>query len=580
MRTVWSIFFKAEGVSPWLAIICLVTANFAQGIGLASLLPLLTVATDNESSSPVIQFVRHGFELLNLPLSVGPLLFLTMAAIIISSILTLLAARYIGYAEAEVTTQLRLKLTRLLIAARWSYYVGQPAGRINHALMGLTITAGAAYSAAANFIALIIETTIVTIVALVVSFKVTLVGLAIGLGVARILNWFVRKSRKAGKKGTKRQRELMVLWGNTMGNLKPLKAMARHKNLFQMVEKKAVECRATARKQVINQEARASLQEILFALFLGVGAYLALVVWAVPVVELIVVGVLLSRAVKGVGKIQAQYQKVVVHEFPYHELRNFIQEVREAAEPNQGEQATHFERGCALENVTFSYGRGAVLNSVSLEVPIGEITVLTGPSGAGKTTILDLILGLHRPQSGKITIDGVSLDEIELDNWRKLVGYVPQELVLFHDSIFANVQLGDPTITVDDVIRALKMAGAWEFVSELPDDIFTVVGAGGSRLSGGQRQRIALARAVVTNPRLLILDEVTSALDPKTERDMCSNIKRMAKDSAVISITHRPAFLDIADSVYEVVDGQVKKLDQDTYIRREVAEGRGATQGD
>jgi ATP-binding cassette subfamily C protein len=578
MRAVWSIFFRAEGVSPWITIICLVSANLAQGIGLASMLPLLTVATDSESSSPVIQFARHGFEALGLPLAVGPLLFLVVAAIIVSSALSLLATRYVGYAQAEVTTRLRLKLTRLLITARWSYYVGQTAGRMNHALIGLTMTAGTAYAASASLVALTIETVVISIVALVVSFKVTLVGLIFGLGVARLLNWFVRKSRKAGTKGNERQRELAVLWGNTMGNLKPLKAMARHKTLFKMVEKKVVQWRTTARKQIINKEARRGVQEILFALLLGTGAYFALVVWAVPAVELIVVGIVLSRAVRGVGKIQAQYQNVVVYEAPFYELQDFIHEVRAAAEPDPGERTAHFERGCALENVTFSYGRGPVLNSVSVEVPVGEVTVLTGPSGAGKTTILDLMLGLHRPQTGNVTIDGVPLDEIELDNWRKQIGYVPQELVLFHDSIFANIQLGDPTITVADVERALATAGAWEFVSKLPDGIYTVVGDAGARLSGGQRQRIALARAVVTNPRLLILDEATSALDPKTERVMCTNVRRLAKETAVLAITHRPAFLDIADSVYNVVDGEVRKLDKDAYVSKETVEGTASAQ--
>ncbi len=573
MRTVWSIFFKAEGVSPWIAVICVVTANFAQGIGLASVLPLLTVATDSDSTSPVIQVARRGFEALGLPLSVGPLLVLVVGAIILSSALSLLATRYVGYAQAEVTTRLRLKLTRLLIAARWSYYVGQATGRINHALIGLTMTVGSAYFAAASLVALTIETIVVTVVALAVSLKVTLVGLTIGLGVARILNWFVRRSRKAGRKQNERQRELAVLWGNTMGNLKPLKAMARHTALFQMVEKKVIQWRSTARKQVVNKEARRGVQEILLALLLGTGAYFALVVWSIPVVELIVVGVVLSRAVRGVGKIQAQYQNVVVHEAPFLELQDFIREVQEAAEPDPGERGANLEQGCRLENVTFSYGRGPVLNSVNVEVPVGRITVLTGPSGAGKTTISDLLLGLHRPQAGRVLVDGVPLDEIELDNWRSLIGYVPQELILFHDSILANVQLGDLSISIEDVERALQMAGAWEFVNQLPDGIFTVVGDAGSRLSGGQRQRIALARAIVSNPRLLVLDEVTSALDPDTELVMCANVKRLSKDRAVLAITHRSAFLDIADSVYQVVDGEARQLERGGDFSSEVANG-------
>jgi ATP-binding cassette subfamily C protein len=422
------------------------------------------------------------------------------------------------------------------------------------------MTTGTAYANAARFIAVLVETAIFTVVALVVSFKVALVGLVVGLGVARILNWFVRRSRKAGRKGTMQQRQLAVIWANTMGNMKPLKAMARHTELFKMLEQKAVQWRNTSRKQVVNKEARSSIQEMLLALLLGVGCYLALVVWSVPVVELIVVGVVLSRAVKGVGKIQGQYQLVAANEYPYLELQEFIREIREEAEPDPGTRPARLDHRCALENVTFSYGRGPVLGAVTVEVRVGEITVLTGPSGAGKTTILDLLLGLHRPQAGAVTVDGVSLDEIAMDSWRKQVGYVPQELVLFHDTILANIQLGDSTISRQDVENALRTAGCWDFIEKLPQGVMTVVGMGGSRLSGGQRQRIALARAIVTDPRLLVLDEVTSALDPEAERVLCANVKRLAKDKAILAITHRPAFLDIADSVYEVVDGEARTV--------------------
>lgn len=560
MRNVWAIFFKAEGASPWIAVSCLLFGNLAEGIGLASLLPLLAIATDTDTNSPMFRFVRESFNSLGIPLEIGPLIIFLVVTVIASSALQLMAMRYIGFAEAEVATTMRLKLTRLLFAARWSYYISQKAGRINHALFGLTSTAGTAYASAARLIALIIETTIVTVVALIVSWKVTVIGLIVGLVVARVLHWFVQRSRRAGKKGNEQLQDLAVLWGNTLGNLKPLKAMARHNALFQMFEQKLVQLRNTTRKQVIHKEARASFQEMLMALLLGFGSYLALVIWSIPVVELIVIGIVLARAIKGIGKIQAQYQLVVFNEAPYLELQDFIREAREADEPNPGHRAPTLTQDCRLENVTFSYGRGPVLNSVSVDVAVGRVTVLTGPSGAGKTTISDLLLGLHRPQEGRVTVDGVSLDEIDLARWRRMIGYVPQELVLFHDTIAANIQLADPSVSDDDVVEALKTAGAWEFIGDLPEGLATVVGDAGARLSGGQRQRIALARAIVTRPRLLVLDEVTSALDPETEQLMCANVKRLAKDAAILAITHRPAFLDVADVIYKVDEGQALRV--------------------
>jgi ATP-binding cassette subfamily C protein len=136
-----------------------------------------------------------------------------------------------------------------------------------------------------------------------------------------------------------------------------------------------------------------------------------------------------------------------------------------------------------------------------------------------------------------------------------MIGYVPQELILFHDTIYANVALGDPDVTEAHARRALEAAGAWDFIAELPEGIMSVAGEKGAKLSGGQRQRIALARALATNPKLLLLDEVTSALDAATEQDLCQRLKALARDKVVIAITHRHGFLEIADRVYRLEAG-------------------------
>jgi ATP-binding cassette subfamily C protein len=196
---------------------------------------------------------------------------------------------------------------------------------------------------------------------------------------------------------------------------------------------------------------------------------------------------------------------------------------------------------------------------VSLDIPARSITVLTGPSGAGKTTIVDLLVGFHQPTKGRILVDGTPLSEVNLKDWRTNIGYVPQELTLLHGSIFQNVTMGDPSISDEDVRAALKIAGLLDFVDALPDGVATDVGQMGTKLSGGQRQRISLARALVLRPRLLILDEVTSALDHDTEQAICNSVAALSRQFTVVAITHRPAWLSIADRVYRVSDGQVSE---------------------
>ena len=209
-----------------------------------------------------------------------------------------------------------------------------------------------------------------------------------------------------------------------------------------------------------------------------------------------------------------------------------------------------------------------MLKDFSIAIDRGSITVLQGPSGVGKTTVIDLIMGLHRPSAGKVVVDGTDLMDISLDAWRRMIGYAPQELTLLHASIAENITLGDETISESDIWHAAALAGADDFIRELPHGLATDVGEMGTKLSGGQRQRIALARALVAKPKLLILDEVTSALDPATERDICEQIGKLGQSYTVVAITHRPAWTSIATRLYKVASGKATLVTGDGHADR------------
>ncbi len=212
-----------------------------------------------------------------------------------------------------------------------------------------------------------------------------------------------------------------------------------------------------------------------------------------------------------------------------------------------------------FEHVTFRYRLDAqpVLTDVSLEVPAGQMVGIVGQSGSGKSTLAKLVQRLYTPEAGRVYVDGVDLAMVDTAWLRRQIGVVLQESVLFNRTVRENIALADPGAPMERVIEAAELAGAHEFVLELPHGYDTVIGERGASLSGGQRQRVAIARALMTNPRILIFDEATSALDYESERIVQDNMRRMAAGRTVIVIAHRLSTIRRADRIITIERGRV-----------------------
>jgi len=217
-----------------------------------------------------------------------------------------------------------------------------------------------------------------------------------------------------------------------------------------------------------------------------------------------------------------------------------------------------FSEGVRYEQVTFSYIAGQpVLQNCSLEIPHGSIVALVGPSGGGKSTLADLVLRFYDPTDGRIAIDGLDIREITLSSLRQLIGVVTQETLLFNISVQDNIRFGRPEATDEEVERASRAANAHDFISALPEGYDTRVGERGTRLSGGERQRIAIARAILCDPQILILDEATSSLDSESETLIQEAISRLLKGRTTLVIAHRLSTIQQADCIYVVDKGRI-----------------------
>jgi ATP-binding cassette subfamily B protein len=211
-----------------------------------------------------------------------------------------------------------------------------------------------------------------------------------------------------------------------------------------------------------------------------------------------------------------------------------------------------------FKNVTFSYNqRRPILQYFSLTLMAGKTTAIVGPTGSGKSTLVKLILRLYEVQYGCITLDGIELNKLNLKDLRRAIGLVSQDIFLFHGTVAENIAYGSFEATNSDIIDAATIAEAHEFISQLPDGYETIVGERGQKLSGGQRQRIAIARAVLKNPPILILDEATSAVDNETEAAIQRSLERITKNRTTIAIAHRLSTVRNADCIFVMDEGLV-----------------------
>src|SRR5690606_16416952 len=314
-----------------------------------------------------------------------------------------------------------------------------------------------------------------------------------------------------------------------------------------------------------------ALQEPMLAILVGTGFFFGTEVLDIPMAELVVRLFMLARVVNYLSEGQRAYQQLVIHESAYWSAMGAIDAAHAAHEPPGGGKPVHFSHEIAFDKVVYSHdGRQRIFDGASLRLPARGLTLIVGPSGSGKTTLLDLIVGLRDPDAGQVLIDGVPLPELDLRGWRRQIGYVPQESVMVDESVSHNLTLGED-VPEEKIRAALRDADALQFVEAMPEGLATHLGQGGSRLSGGQRQRLAIARALIHDPKLLILDEATSNLDPEAQEAIVETVGRLKTHMAVLAVAHTEKLVRSADHVWRLAEGRLVPLS--------LVEGRAALGG-
>jgi ATP-binding cassette subfamily C protein len=563
MKNAFRIFFYNGWKRELLIIGIVLLTGAVEGVGIASLWPivgLISGGTGATSHSMGNTFVA-GLERIGLPLTVEVLLGVVVVVSLFRFALTATASVFIGRSVARVATELRLRLINAAVRARWSYFTTQPNARFTTAIGADGTRASAAYRASGNAIAAMTKAMVYLCMAFWVSWQFFLAGIAVAvllwLGVSR----FMKMARTAGRGKTKQTLLLNKSVSDALTNIKALKAMNRHGFIAQSFRRNVEALRDALAAETYSESMVRAIQEPILVVFMMGGIYVQHTLFEMSMQQILGSIVVLIGLSSTIGDVRGAMQRMMIESSAFWSLLRLIEETEAEAEPLHHGSEPRFDKGIRLDGVTFGYGDKPVLNDVDLEVPPHAVTTVIGASGAGKTTIADVLVGLNPPDRGKVMVGDTDLEAIDTIAWRRQLGYIPQETVLFNDTIANNVTLNDETIGRDSVIAALKAADAWDFVSALPEGMDYVIGVRGSLLSGGQRQRLSIARALCNDPQFLILDEASSARDRETAVEIANGIRKLIGEKTILAITHQPIWVDAADRVYEMRAGVVKRAD-------------------
>ena len=494
----------------------------------------------------------------------GRLVIVLVLGLLIKNSLSYLSSQITVRAQEGLVRDLRTRLFDHLLTLDLGFFQRTRAGQVISAMMTeVDQTKSVITASLVSLFQNLVVVAVTLVVLSQISMRLTLFTLAFVPLLVIFLQRLVRRLRRHARARSKERGEVTATVAERIGAIRLIRSYGEEER-----EAKAFRGQTDRyRKQVIRTQRFSSLTSPITEVFSGF--LVILILWAATRPELLgleaplapaTIIVFLMAALRLTSPLKTISGFPAVMALALASAERIFQVLDEPSteveRPGEGE--ARFHREIVYDRVTFSYGNGEpVLTDVSFTIPKGKVVALVGPSGAGKTTLADLLPRLHDPTSGRILLDDVPLARIRRRSLRALMGVVSQDTVLLNDTVFANIAYGSPGASRERVEAAAEAANAAAFIRQLPFGYDTVLGERGTRLSGGQRQRIAIARALLRDPPILILDEATSALDTESERLVQQAIDRLMRERTVLVIAHRLATVRDADEIVVLDEGRV-----------------------
>jgi ATP-binding cassette subfamily C protein len=536
-------------------IMFLLVGSFTEGISVVLLIPILRFTRPGSGIAiPGLSTVIQG----NMGLAI------TLAGFVCVIALRGLLTRHTNVTmiatTLELVNTLRVDLFSAIAYSKWGFLSTLRTADLDHALsievsrVQFTISSLFASCQAALLLLIYI------VISLVISPWMTLLASLFGLVLFLLMRPVRRATTAFGEVFTSQNQRQQHVISAFIGSVKTAKSFNAEPAYIAKFSSELEAGKQSHMKLAHVGATGALVSQVFTAAAMGSFAFTAVAVFHLPFTKLAVLLFALMRMAPRMTGLQESAHQIMVNLPAFETMRRLKQSCDAAREfeaaTNDPPMLRHRLR---FEAVGYTYAAQdrASITDASFEIPAHQITAFIGPSGSGKTTLADLLMGLIEPQTGRIMIDDIELTGENRRSWRSGIAYVPQEVVLTHDTILANLRLAYDDVSEAEIWHALEQANASGFVSALPDGLLTIVGERGIRFSGGERQRIALARALLRRPELLILDEGTSALDWQSQALIAESVERLRGKVTVVTIAHRPSMIAVADWVVAIDGGQI-----------------------
>lgn len=560
-RTLFSLLNQAFGEYRGKIIFMMLLSGFSsvlEGVGINAIIPLFSLVDNDNPLDYLSKAIFSAFAFLGIPYVVKYLLVFIALLFVAKSIVSFISKYLTSQITADYEKNTRGELFRAILGSNWPYLSKQKVGNLDQIL---TTDLGyvSSFLSHLTFVAAIIANIAVySFIVVNLSFLAAALSLIFGLAALLIFKPFYFQSRVAARETEKGYKDLAHYLNENIIGIKTVKSFFAENPVFQ----KAVEYFDHLKKFKIRAEFLRNTTDVVLqpiGIFFIIGVFAVL--YRLPSFQLASFAVMvyaINKVFVNIQIIQGEAH-LLNSRIPYFlSILRYKQEALNHKEEDSGGSDFVFNDRLEFVRTAFSYDpAGLVLKDVNFSVNKGGMVGLVGSSGAGKTTLVDLLLRLLNPTGGNILLDQQDIKNISLKEWRNKIGYVSQDVFLINDTIFNNIRFYNSLLSEDEIVRAAKMANIYDFIKTLPYQFKTVVGERGVRLSGGQRQRIALARVLARKPQILILDEATSALDNESEIFIQEAITGLRGKITVIAIAHRLSTILDFDKVMVLESGKI-----------------------